>query len=180
MFSYLYGTVAFQDDDAITLDVGGIGYHVFVARPGQYVVDSMQRLFVTEIIREDRFDLFGFASRDEQSLFLAFLNVQGVGPKSALKIVAADTADNLRRHIMGENISFFLGISGIGKKTAQKILLDLKGVLVNPEKVVADEVMDALLAMGYSQKDVIDVLSVLDRNAPTEQRLRAALRALAK
>ena len=182
MIAYLEGTIVEYETDAVILNVAGVGYRVFSTRlsalPGETV-----KLFISEVIREDRHDLYGFVSKEERQLFVLLTNVQGVGPKIGQKILSATSVENLRKYIQAGDISFFTSISGVGKKTAQKIILDLKGVLVADEagqaKVVRDDVTDALENLGYSRDDIAAVIPHVTGET-SEERVKSALRMIGK
>jgi Holliday junction DNA helicase RuvA len=180
MIAYLEGTLLRHTEEGCVLLVGGVGYAVAVARPVAEVGQGV-KMWIEEVIREDRHDLYGFADLEEKRLFGVFTGVQGVGPKLALKILAAATADQLITHIHTGDVDFFTAISGIGKKTAQKIILDLKGVLVDQthKGPQADEVSDALQSLGYRQEDIRAILPHLPEGT-AEVRIKAALQALAR
>lgn len=180
MMAYLTGTVLRQTEEGCIVLVQGVGYAVALARPVAEVGQPVQ-LWIEEVIREDRHDLYGFADLEEKRLFGVFTGVQGVGPKLALKILAAATADQLIARIHAGDIDFFTSISGIGKKTAQKIILDLKGVLIDPTHrgQQADDVSEALQSLGYRQEDIRAVLPNLPQGT-AEVRIKAALQALAR
>lgn len=179
MLAFLEGTLAYLDDDAVVVAVGGVGYRVAVPRavgePGTKIT-----LFLAEVIREDRFDLYGFSSRDELSFFHRLTAIDGVGPKMALKILAAGTLSDVHGKIQKGDLAFLTSISGVGKKTAQKIILDLKGQIVADEQSAADpDVVDALTSLGYSRADLDGVLPHLTGDT-AEERIKSALKMLAK
>lgn len=181
MIAFLEGELVEHEADAAIVNVHGIGYRVFTTRHTAEIGDKV-RFYVTEVIREDRYDLFGFTTKDERELFILLTDVQGVGPKIGQKILAAGTSDALRKHIQQGDVDFFTSISGVGKKTAQKIILDLKGILVTGKEesgVVHDEVLDALESLGYSRHDVAAVLPhVVGETA--EERVKSALQLIGK
>lgn len=181
MLAYLEGKIAAQDLDSVIVAVGGIGYRVAISRALGEVGDSV-RVFLYEVIREDRYDLYGFASRDELAMFEKLLTIDGVGPKMAQKILAAGTLDTVRTKIQSGDLAFLTSISGVGKKTAQKIILELKGVLVGDEVAanpVDMDVVDALQGLGYSKADIDPILSHLHGDN-AEARIKAALQMLGK
>ena len=183
MIAYLDGTISGLESDGVLLDVGGIGYRVFVARPKNEVGDRV-RFWIAEIIREDKHDLYGFADRADQALFEQFMGVSGVGPKLAQKILASGSAEDIIRHIHIDDVAFFNAISGVGKKTAQKIILDLKGVLVledasNPARLVQSDVSDALESLGYSKQDIAEIAKDIIGDT-TEARVKSALKLLSR
>lgn len=179
MIAYLEGVVRSASPEAVILQVGGVGYRVFCvgfeARPGDALT-----LHTHHVIREDRQELYGFSDPDAKDLFEAMIEVNGVGPKLAQKILNRAPAESVRQHILTENVDFLINMPGVGKKTAQKIILEMKGVLVTPtdeKPMVDEEAVQALTNLGYNKKDIIEVLALLDAET-TEERIRAALRAL--
>ncbi len=179
MLAYLTGTITTKTADAVILDVHGVGYRVGIAEDVG-AVGSTATLHLSEVIREDRHDLYGFTSPDSLILFEALIGVQGVGPKAGMKIMSAGSSDTIRRVILAGDLSFFTGISGVGKKTAQKIILDLKGVLVDATGVkVQDDAADALESLGYSKEDIAAVLPHVQGASP-EERIKSALRMLGR
>ncbi len=182
MIAYLEGVIVEYETEAVILNVGGVGYKIFSTRlsalPGETI-----KLYISEVIREDRHDLYGFTSKEERQLFVLLTNVQGVGPKIGQKILSATSVDNLRKYIQAGDLSFFTSISGVGKKTAQKIILDLKGVLVGDdaggEKLVRDDVTDALENLGYSREDIAGIIPHVTGET-SEERVKSALRLMAR
>ena len=130
--------------------------------------------------RQDALQLYGFADRSERELFVQLLAVSGVGPKVALAIVSGSTPAELRRAIALEDTARFEAIPGIGKKTAQRVVLELReklGAAVDTVAPVTDLVArDALVELGYSVADAERALAVVDPDLPPEERVREALR----
>lgn len=181
MLAYLEGVIVAHDLDAVILAVGGVGYRVAVCRQ-LGVVGDKAKVFLYEVIREDRFDLYGFGNRDELAMFEKLLTIDGVGPKMAQKIMAAGTPDVVRGRIQSGDLAFLTSISGVGKKTAQKIILELKGVLVSDDTAgspVDMDVVDALQGLGYSKSDIDPILQYLE-GGDAETRIKAALQMLGK
>ncbi len=180
MIAFIEGILAEHEADAVIINVGGLGYRVFTTRVTAEVGERI-KLFISEVIREDRHDLFGFKTKEDKELFIMLTDVQGVGPKSGQKILAAASGEALRRHIQAGDLDFFTSISGVGKKTAQKIILDLKGVLVGQDTtaLIRDDVTDALENLGYSKDDIIAVLPHVSGVTPAE-RVKSALQMIGK
>lgn len=182
MIAYLDGTITGLESDGVLLDVNGIGYRVFVARQKCEIGERI-RFWISEIIREDKHDLYGFGDRSDQALFEQFMGVSGVGPKLAQKILAAGSAEEIIRHIHTDDVAFFNAISGVGKKTAQKIILDLKGVLVLEDTTgagsVQSDVSDALESLGYSKADISAIAKDIIGET-TESRVKSALKLLSR
>jgi Holliday junction DNA helicase RuvA len=184
MIARLRGTVVGSTPEGLVLDVNGVGYLVAAtpsvlrkAAPGdELTVETYLN------VREDALNLYGFADRAERELFTQLLTVNGVGPKVALAIVSGSPAEELRRAIVREDAARFQAIPGIGKKTAERIVLELK------EKVEATAVTaigsesphlvarDALVELGYSVADAERALAETDTDASPEERVRQALR----
>jgi holliday junction DNA helicase RuvA len=164
----------------LVLDVNGVGYLV-QATPSVLRRDGDELTVETYLhVREDALQLYGFGSVDERDLFVHLLGVNGVGPKVALAIVSGSTPADLRRAIALEDTARFEAIPGIGKKTAQRVVLELKEKLGSGVEVpapVTDLVArDALVELGYSVPDAERALSGVDPELPPEQRVREALR----
>jgi Holliday junction DNA helicase RuvA len=171
--------------DALVLEVGGVGYHVQPTRraaqkarmKGEVVIETYLH------VREDALQLFGFADADERELFEQLLGVSGVGPKVALAIVSGSTPDELRRAIALEDTARFQAIPGIGKKTAQRVVLELKeklgGDVPVPEQTARRPHLvarEALMELGYSLVEADQALADIDPDLPAEERVRLALR----
>jgi Holliday junction DNA helicase RuvA len=168
--------------EGLVLDVGGVGYLVAATpavlrraeREDELAVDTYLH------VREDALQLYGFADREERELFVQLLTVSGIGPKVALAVVSGSPASELRRAIAREDVARFQAIPGIGKKTAERIVLELK------EKVGADlgpapatgalTARDALVELGYSLADADAALAHVDSELPVEEQVRLALR----
>jgi holliday junction DNA helicase RuvA len=181
MIAFLEGILAEHETDAVVINVAGVGYRVFTTRIAAEVGDKV-KFYISEVIREDKHDLYGFLNNDEKDLFVLLTDVQGVGPKIGQKILAAASAEALRRHIQQGNLDFFTSISGVGKKTAQKIILDLKGVLVGDQAdtpMVRDDVTDALENLGYAKDDIAAVLPYVSGVTPAD-RVKSALQLIGK
>jgi holliday junction DNA helicase RuvA len=187
MISRLRGEVVARSPSGVVVDVGGVGYLVNPtasarrkAEPGGEVV-----LETYLHVREDALQLFAFAEAAERELFELLLSVQGVGPKVALAIVSGSSANELRRAIALEDTARFQAIPGIGRKTAQRVVLELKEKL----GAVADHgeptplapkphlvARDALVELGYSLAEAEKALAGTDPEAPQEERVREALK----
>jgi Holliday junction DNA helicase RuvA len=174
--------------DGLVLDVGGVGYLVAATPSAVRKADGAEEVVVETYlhVREDTLQLYGFAERAERELFIQLLSVNGVGPKVALAIVSGSPADELRRAIVREDTARFQAIPGIGKKTAERIVLELKEKLAASVSIapvggsgdVDDHVVarDALVELGYSLTDAERALSQTDASATPEERVRQALR----
>jgi Holliday junction DNA helicase RuvA len=184
----LRGRPVARDAQGLVLDVNGVGYRVLATPSAIQKADGADEVTVeTHLhVREDAMQLFGFASGDERELFEQLLAVSGVGPKVALAIVSGYSPGELRRAIVREDADLFQTIPGIGKKTAQRVVLELKeriAPLASVEEphlgagdghVVA---RDALVELGYSVAEAEKRLAETDPDLPPAERVREALRA---
>lgn len=189
MIARLRGTPAGRTPDGLVLDVNGVGYLV-AATPsvlrraeggGELTVETFL------VVREDALQLYGFADAGERELFTQLLTVSGVGPKVALAVVSGSPAADLRRAIALGDHARFQAIPGIGKKTAERIVLELKEKVAIGEAVAASDTggapdlvaRDALVELGYSVLEAEQALASVDPELPTEERVRLALRSAA-
>jgi len=173
MIGYLQGQVIAKHKNAITLLCGQVGYDVHLTTP---VLESLENgqdkaFFIYTKVREDDLSLFGFEKQSELDFFKLVLSVNGVGPKTALEILSSDI-EKVKNAIMQENAAFLSKVPGIGKKTAERIILDLKSK-VQPESYQElalqqdqdlEEVIAALMGLGYQRNEVYRVLKA----SPTE------------
>jgi holliday junction DNA helicase RuvA len=168
-------------DGGLVLDVGGVGYLV---QPTPRAVRRAEGGGETTVetylhVREDALQLYGFADAEERELFEHLLSVQGVGPKVALAIVSGSSSADLRRAIALEDTARFEAIPGVGRKTAQRVVLELKEKL-GPVAVVTESkdlgARDALVELGYSLLEAERALADVDPELPVEERVRQALR----
>ena len=185
MIARLRGKPVASTPEGLILDVGGVGYLVAATPSAVRKSDGADEVVVETYlhVREDTMQLYGFADRSERELFTQLLTVNGVGPKVALAIVSGSPAEDLRRAIVREDVKRFQAIPGIGKKTAERIVLELKEKIgaagIAPvessggdEHVVA---RDALVELGYSLLDAERALAATDAGASPEERVRQAL-----
>ena len=185
MIARLRGTPVANRPDGLVLDVNGVGYLVAATPSALRQAEGRGEitLEIHTIVREDALQLYGFSDADERELFEALLSVSGVGPKVALAIVSGSSPADLRRAIALEDTARFEAIPGIGKKTAQRVVLELKEK-VGTDFVVPGEVReeghlvarDALVELGYSIAEAEAALAGTDPEAPPEERVREALK----
>lgn len=187
MIATLEGTVAVRGDNFVVVETGGIGFKVHVPTPLLLRWGTTGRrvqLYTYLHLRENEVSLYGFESQEALSFFELLLGVSGIGPKVAVGILSASSVDALRAAIAGGDTDSLSQLPGIGKKTAQRIILDLRGKLEEEELVPArplspvdEDVIAALTSMGYSQSEVREALNSLpEEEMPIEQRLLLALR----
>jgi holliday junction DNA helicase RuvA len=179
MISRLRGTVAARSTAGLVLDVGGVGYLLaatprVIARVGE---EATVETYL--VVREDALQLYGFASTDERELFELLLGVSGVGPKVALAIVSGSTPVELRRAIARDDTARFEAIPGIGRKTAQRVILELKEKAISADAEMASgEILarDALVELGWSMLDAERALAEVDESLTVEEQVRSALK----
>ena len=180
MISRLRGTVAARTAAGVVVDVGGVGYLV-AATPRVAARVGEETTVETYLhVRDDALQLYGFGSADERELFELLLGVSGVGPKVALAIVSGSTPAELRRAIAREDTARFEAIPGIGRKTAQRVIMELKeklAISAGAERAGGGLVArDALVELGWSVIDAERALADVDESLPIEEQVRAALK----
>ena len=196
MYEDITGRLTFISPSYVVLDVNGIGYQIAIGNPYRYSskMEQSVTIYVQQIIREDAHLLYGFETLAEKELFLRLLSVSGIGPKSGLAIMANEDHQGLIQAIEAGDVTYLTKFPGVGKKTAQQMVLDLKGKLTelvedpmslfyegNDDTALA-EAMEALQALGYSPKEIKKVEKVLEKESlqNTDDYLRAALKLMMK
>ncbi len=175
--------MAHKDVEHIVLDVGGVGYGVYVTPQAMHDIslESEATLHIAESIKEDSYTLYGFLEAEQKQLYTRFLSVNGVGPKVAMAILASSDTSRLIEAIRHGNVAVFSTVSGVGAKTAQRIVLELKGKIDLNSPVVAageDPAHQALVSLGYSQQQAAEALREVSGDIPTADRVKAALKGL--
>lgn len=188
MISFLRGSVHDVTDQVVIFLVGGVGYKVNVTSALATSLKNLheeQDLWIYMSVREDAQDLYGFGTRSELSFFEKLLKIPGIGPKSALGVLAAAPIDVLRDAIVSENVGYLTKISGIGKKTAEKMVLELKDKLGAFETGTSNifsgdiDALEALKALGYPIGDARGALGSVPASVTgTSARVSEALRIL--
>lgn len=186
MIATLEGRVAHRGTEHLIIVVGGVGLEVFAPRPTiESITGDQTFLYTRLIVREDSLTLFGFSTEAQRDLFDTFIKINGVGPKLAIMMLSSLSIDNIRNAVMREQPEILTRVPGIGKKTAQKILLELKDkISVGLDAMPADgydnvngDVMDALTGLGYSIIEAQSAIQALPADAPrdVQQRILLAL-----
>jgi Holliday junction DNA helicase RuvA len=185
MIARLAGTLAVHRGESLVLDVNGVGYLVSATQSAVRKAERGGKVAIETYlhVREDTLQLYGFADADERELFELLLSVNGVGPKVALAIVSGSPPAALRRAIALEDTARFQAIPGIGKKTAQRVVLELKEKLGSADAGATPlaskphlVARDALVELGYSVVEAEEALAATDPGLPPEERVREALR----
>lgn len=201
MFYYLNGTVAHVEPYLAVIDCGGVGY---ACRTTTYTLSSLKKgdkakLFTYLNVREDAMELYGFGSQEELNLFQQLISVSGVGPKAALSILSASTPANLALSIITGDEKALTCAQGIGKKIAQRVILELKDKLSKGQALASggvpvtgggameiipqnklSEASAALAVLGYTQGEINVALKGVDMEQPLEQIIRQALKKMVK
>jgi Holliday junction DNA helicase RuvA len=187
MISTLRGEITQVEDNALIIEMGGVGLRVFVPAPlrGRVKAGEAAFLYTHLVVREDALTLYGFESQADRDLFTILLGVDGVGPKVALSVLSTMTIDAVQRAVFADEADLLSRVPGVGKKTAQKMALHLKDKLKPTDALarvaaMADydsEVLAALTALGYSVVEAQAAIQSLPKDAPkdVEERLRVAL-----
>lgn len=189
MIAYIKGRVLSKEDAALVVDVGSVGYRVAVpdAVNHAHPIGSTVELHIHYHLRENTAELYGFREQEELDLFKLLLNVSGIGPKTALNVLSVTSLDAIGTAISRGDASHLKQIAGIGAKTAERIVLELKGKIGSlafserPHRSGDGEIIDALVGLGYAQSSARDAVSALDSAIEgVEERLRCALQYLGK
>ncbi|MFC4078334.1 Holliday junction branch migration protein RuvA [Salinithrix halophila] len=169
MIDYVRGRVAYHTVDTVVVEAAGVGYRLFCANPFQWKEGEEIRIFTHHVVREDAQLLYGFKDAEERDLFRLLLEVSGIGPKVALAVIGAGSPATLVEAVQREDLRFLTKLPGIGKKTAQRIVLDLKDKLEKagwtrllaesdlpkeasrPGSPALAEAIEALMALGYNE-----------------------------
>ena len=190
MIARLSGVIIENEGSSVVIDCGGVGYSVTVSQDDQsrLVIGQGAELYIAENIKEDLHDLYGFKEKSRKELYLQLTSVNGVGPKAAMAILAVDGEDEIRRAIAEGDTALLSRASGVGKKVAERIVVDLKnkvGLLASNDATDflrddsisdQDEALQGLMSLGYSMIDAKFALSTVDADLPVEKRIKQALK----
>ena len=201
MIASLRGTLQHKGDTSIVIDVGGVGYEVHITVGGFLALPSLDEelfLYIYSHIKEDGFTLFGFSTIVEKETFQTLLHVSGIGPKLAVAVLSAMSPGDFSSAILSDNLSALTKISGVGKKTAERMCLELKdkvafipaseSTVATPvasavESLVCDDAVSALMNLGYPENNARDAVSKVIHSSPEplglQDLIRHALRSLA-
>lgn len=187
MYGFIKGKVVEHNSDNIIIENNSIGYEVFVANPYYYKLNEEYIVYIYLHVREDAFMLFGFENKDLKKLFLKLISVKGIGPKTAIGILANGNLEEIVNAIESCDHKLLTKFPGIGLKASQQIILDLKGKL-NFEKEESNNIdlqkktdlVDTLKALGYKEKDIEKVIKKLDFNKELNILVKEALKGLLK
>ncbi len=187
MIALLQGKVIKKDSDSLVLLNSGVGYKIFSteAELNNVKLEEDTQLWIHENIKEDRHDLFGFKEVAELELFEKLLSVNGAGPKAALAVLNIGSVSDLKTALINSDAKYIQQASGVGKKLAERLILELSGrlsdtaldnSLSNRKQDEDDEAYQALVSLGYAPKDAAKALERVDQSLSTEDRIKQALR----
>jgi len=183
----LTGKLVGKHPPQVLVDVGGVAYELDVPMSSFYALPATGEgvtLFTHLVVREDAHTLYGFVTGDERSAFRQLIRISGVGARTALAVLSGLSVSELAQAVSLQDVTRLTKIPGIGKKTAERLLLELKGklgalgALAGAEK--PSDVLNALLALGYSEKEALAAVQGLSPGTPVAEGIRAALKSLAK
>jgi Holliday junction DNA helicase RuvA len=190
MIGRITGTLAEKSPPQLLIDVNGVGYEVDVPMSSFYNLPALGErvtLLTHFVVREDAQVLFGFLTHDERATFRLLVKISGVGPRTALSILSGLSVNELAQAISLQESGRLVKVPGIGKKTAERLLLELKGklgdALTAPPSVASHaqgDILQALLALGYSDREAAAALKALPAEVGVSDGIKLALRALAK
>jgi Holliday junction DNA helicase RuvA len=189
MISQLTGKISHKNEQYLILDVQGLGYKIHATGDTLKVLkDGENFTFWTHLaVRENALDLYGFLTKEELSFFELLITIPGIGPKSAINILNVVSIESLSNAVSSGNVAHLVKVSGLGKKTAEKIVLELQGKVGDEKDFGAEQLRDegdaveALTALGYSQREARQALKDLPQDVSgTSNRVRYALRLLSK
>lgn len=189
MIAKIKGRIEYLKDRYVVVDVNGIGYKVFLTTYalGKVAGQETADLFIHTSVREDALDLYGFLTLEELDMFELLISISGIGPKAGLGILSIATPKTIKTAILNEDSSILTKVSGVGKKTAERVILELRNKVADmPESekdgAVSDsDAIEALVSMGYSVTEARDALRMVSQDIKDiGQRVGAALKNLGK
>jgi Holliday junction DNA helicase RuvA len=183
----LAGKLAAKQPPQVLVDVGGVGYELDVPMSTFYSLPATGEavsLYTHLVVREDAHTLYGFATLEERTVFRQLIRISGVGARTALAVLSGLSVGDLAQAVTLQDAAPLTRVPGIGKKTAERLLLELKGKIAEgaatPAVQQASDVVNALVALGYSDKEALTAVKGLAPGIPVGEAIRAALKALAK
>lgn len=191
MIAHLIGKVTEKLNSSVIIDVHGVGYEVTISAPDHDILslENEVKLYTHHALRENAEELYGFSSLAAKKLFEMLISVNGIGPKAAISILSLGTPEAVRNAIANTDAAFIAKASGVGKKSAERVIVDLRDKVGIPSHYGAtdtsfivsdvqagDEALDALIALGFPLKEATTALAEIDTSLPVEERIRLALK----
>lgn len=185
MYGYITGKVVDITPKDIIIDNNNIGYQIIVPNPYSFKINEYFKVYTYQHVREDEITLYGFMEKEEKELFLKLISVSGIGPKSALSMLATGNVREIVGAIEARNDTYLRKFPGIGPKASQQIILDLKGkVNFNSNYIITsnklEDVSEALVALGYKKAEISKIISKLDDSLDEGTLVKMALKLLTK
>lgn len=190
MIAHLVGTVTEKFENSVIVDVQGVGYELTISAPDAEIVklDDVIKFYTYHAVRENGEELYGFSSLAAKKLFQMLISTSGIGPKAAIAILSLGTPEEVRNAIANADSSFISKASGVGKKSAERVIVDLRDKVGAPSHFgatvtkftantpeIKDDALDALIALGFPLKEAAAALAEIDSALSTEERVRLAL-----
>lgn len=191
MIAHLRGEIEEKFGNSLIIDVSGVGYEITVPTPDYEAVNlgEEKKFYTYHAVRENSEELYGFSTLAAKKVFELLISVQGIGPKAAVAILSLAEVEEVRNAIANADTAFISKASGVGKKSAERVIVDLKDKVGIPSRYGAtevkygkavssesDEALDALIALGFPLKEATLALEKVDVNLPVEERIRLALK----
>ncbi|MBR2998351.1 Holliday junction branch migration protein RuvA [Candidatus Saccharibacteria bacterium] len=190
MIARLSGKIVEKFGNSVIVDVAGVGYEVMVPTPDfeSAMLDEERKFFTYHAVRENAEELYGFSTLVAKKIFELLISVQGVGPKAGIAILSLAEAEEVRNAIANADAAFIAKASGVGKKSAERVIVNLRDKVGAPSKYgaseakyakvaeVSDEALDALIALGFPLKEATAALAEVDVSLPVEERIKLALK----
>ena len=192
MIAHVKGEIAEKFASSVIVDVNGVGYEVSISALDYDAlkVGEIVKLYTHHSVRENGEDLYGFSSLAAKKLFELLISVNGIGPKAGMAILSLTAPEDVRNAIANADVAFIANAAGVGKKSAERVIVDLRDKVGLPSHVGAteifvpsstkrpekDDALDALIALGFSLKEATEALEKVDKSLSTEERIRAALK----
>ena len=186
MYEYIKGKITDVMADKIIIENNNIGYEVYTSNPYYFEIDTEYPVYIYLNIKEDEHSLFGFKDKVEKQMFLKLISVKGVGPKTALPILATGSINGIVDAIERENILYLKKFPKIGEKVAKQIILDLKGKFKNVDLGVSEEftsneeLYETLKSLGYKDKEIKTILPKISGDLTLEEKVKEGLKLLLK
>lgn len=191
MIAHLIGKITEKIENSVIIDVNDVGYEVTLPAPDaeSLHLDDQVKIYTHHAVRENAEELYGFSTLAAKRLFEMLLSVSGVGPKAAISILSLGAPETVRNAIANTDSAFIAKAAGVGKKSAERVIIDLRDKVGLPSRVGRsttdlpvspsgeDEALDALIALGFPLKEATAALASVDTNLPVEERIKQALKA---
>lgn len=193
MFEYIKGTVERLKPSHIILETGSVGYFIAISLNTYTQLNGKEqaKVFIHQVIREDAHLLYGFATESERELFRMLISVSGIGSNTAIMMLSSLSPDEISNAILNENVNLLKSIKGIGVKTAQRVIIDLKDkvgkspaseqIVASADNTLRNEALSALVMLGFAKKPAekeLDKILAAQPNLPVEQAIKLALKSL--